>query len=119
MKIPGVEVATEVVGEAETVVPEIVEEPLQKATYTAISSFLLELTKLTSLINQTVEQCIINGPNLHSEISIIEQKIAESPLEQIIALARPVTDDKLQMYTSLQKTMGIYNKYAIYYNTGK
>ena len=119
MKIPGVEVATEVVGEAETVVPEIVEEPLQKATSTAISSFFSELTKLTSLINQAVEQCIINGPNLHSEISIIEQKIAESPLEQIIALARPVTEDKLEMYKSLQKTMGIYNKYAIYYNTGK
>ena len=84
-----------------------------------ISSFLTELNSLTTLINQAVEKCIIAGPNLQSELSVIEQKIAESPLEQIIALARPVTNDRLELYKSLQKTMGIYNKYAIYYNTGK
>ena len=134
MKIPGVEVAT--------TVPEPVEGPHKKdmplidgpstgsgsavgsgtavVSGTAdISSFFTELRNLSSLINQAVEKCIITGPNLQSELSVIEQKIAESPLAQIIALARPVTDDRLEMYKSLQKTMGIYNKYAIYYNTGK
>ena len=125
MKIPGV-----------TSVPELVEGPLvermnlEDAPSTCsgsavgsgtvnISSFLTELNTLTTLINQAVEKCIIAGPNLQSEISLIEQKIAESPLRQIIALARPVTDNLLEIYKSLQKTMGIYNKYAIYYNTCK
>ena len=125
MKIPGV-----------TSVPEPVEGPLvermnlEDAPSTCsgsavgsgtvnISSFLTELNTLTTLINQAVEKCIIAGPNLQSEISLIEQKIAESPLRQIIALARPVTDNLLEIYKSLQKTMGIYNKYAIYYNTCK
>ena len=63
------------------------------------------------------KKCMIAGPNLISELSLLEQKIAESPLGQIIALARPVTDDKLEMYTTLQKTMGIYTKYIIHYNT--
>ena len=79
-----------------------------KTCATTISSFLTELNTLAALINQAVEKCIIAGPNLQNELSVIEQKIAESPLEQIIALARPVTDDLLQMYTSLQKTMNIY-----------
>ena len=115
MKIPGVTVVLEV----HTGVPELVEGPLiermnlnNKASTASgivdISSFLADLNTLASLINQAVEKCIIAGPNLQNELSIIEQKIAESPLEQIVALARPVTDDILQMYTSLQKTMNIY-----------
>ena len=115
MKIPGVTVVPEV----HTGVPELVEGPLiermnlnnRASTGSGtvdISSFLADLNTLASLINQAVEKCIIAGPNLQNELSIIEQKIAESPLEQIVALARPVTDDILQMYTSLQKTMNIY-----------
>ena len=126
MRIPGVEVAEDLVapstGSGSTLscsgTPISCSES-PKTCETTISSFLSELTKLTSLINQAVEKCIIAGPNLQSEISLIEQKIAESPLGQIIALARPVTDDQLELYKSLQKTMGIYNKYAIYYNTCK
>ena len=63
---------------------------------------------LSSFYKSIVEKCIISGPNIQSELSIIEQKLAESPLVQIIALARPVTDDRLQMYTALSKTMKIY-----------
>ncbi|MBO4630271.1 MAG: motility associated factor glycosyltransferase family protein [Treponema sp.] len=131
MKIPGVEVATldDIANtELKRAVPEALEgrrslreltKFSSKTCATTISSFLTELNTLTTLINQAVEKCIIAGPNIQNELSIIEQKIAESPLEQIIALARPVTDDRLEMYKSLQKTMGIYNKYAIYYNTCK
>ena len=115
MKIPGVEVATEVVVSTSSTTTN--SSTTTKDISQTISSFLSELNKLTTLINQAVEKCIIAGPNLQNELSLIEQKIAESPLEQIIALARPVTDDRLEMYKSLQKTIGIYNKYAIYYNT--
>ena len=121
MKIPGVEVATAVeVSTSSTTTNSSITTNSSTTTKDIsqnISSFLSELNKLTTLINQAVEKCIIAGPNLQNELSLIEQKIAESPLEQIIALARPVTDDRLEMYKSLQKTMGIYNKYAIYYNT--
>ena len=117
MKIPGVEIAAEVVSTSSTTTNRY--SITTKDISSIISSFLTELNTLTTLINQAVEKCIIAGPNLLSELSLIEQKIAESPLEQIIALARPVTDDRLEMYKALQKTMGIYNKYIIYYNTGK
>ena len=71
-------------------------------------SFYDEVEKLAGLVNSAVEKCIIGGADLLNELSKLEEKIAESPLNQIIALARPVTDDKIEMYTALQKTMRIY-----------
>ena len=113
MKIPGVEVATGVAkaleGSAKKDVFTNATNCTDSSAFPALQqSFFTELHSLSTLINQAVEKCIIAGPNLQSELSIIEQKIAESPLEQIIALARPVTSDRLQMYSSLAKTMKIY-----------
>ena len=111
MKIPGVEVAQidEVLKGQRIFAP----SPDTITGKTDISSakqlFTQELKKLTSTINLAVEKCIINGPNIQSELSQIEQQIADSPLVQIIALARPSSDDRLEVYKSLQKTMNIYN----------
>ena len=123
MKIPGIELAgiEEVLkGEKSTPAgsahPEVYAQ--KDIDYSGLlASFIEETKKLEAIINLTVEKCMIAGPNLISELSLLEQKIAESPLGQIIALARPVTDDKLEMYTALQKTLGIYTKYIIHYNT--
>ena len=76
-----------------------------------LSSFYTTLRALTSLINQAVEKCIIAGPSLDTELAQIEEQISDSPLAEIVRLARPSTGDRLQVYQALQKTMGIYNKY--------
>ena len=133
MKIPGVKIASvedvlqgaRITGQIAGASPRPEADCIQPAPVTPVpfpqicKSFTNEIQKLTQVINQAVEKCIVAGPNLLSELSLLEQQIAESSLGQIIALARPVTDDKLAMYTSLQKTMAIYNKYIIYYNTDK
>ena len=80
------------------------------------SSFFSALRSLTLLINQAVEKCIIGGPSLEKELAQIEEQISSSPLAEIVRLAKPVTGDRLGLYESLQKTMQIYNKYAIHYN---
>ena len=129
MKIPGIELASvEDVLKADrtsavTLGPQQrptvqVPQPASKQTFTELQkSFTDEIQNLTALINQAVEKCIISGPNLKSELSSIEQAIAESPLGQIIALARPVNEGPEEIYKTLQKTMGIYHKYVIQYNT--
>ena len=131
MKIPGVTVVPEAptaVPEPKTAVPEPVEGPLierinsncgpSRASGTTINSsgaiisdFYRDLKALTSLINQAVEKCMIGGPGLQDSLAQIENQIAASPLAEIVRLANPHTQDKLQAYRQLQKTMEIYDRY--------
>ncbi len=76
-----------------------------------LSSFYTALRSLSSLINQAVEKCIIAGPSLEADLTQLEEQIAASPLAEIVRLARPNTSDMLQVFQSLQKTMGIYNTF--------
>ena len=73
-----------------------------------ISSFYTALRDLSTLINHAVEKCIIAGPSLETDLAQIEERIAASPLAEIIRLARPATGDRLQQYQSLQRTMTLY-----------
>ena len=119
MKIPGVEVAEDVGKGAlrepqgphsVSAVPEPVEGQSQsKGRHNEItSSFYTALRDLSTLINQAVEKCIIAGPSLETDLAQIEERIAASPLAEIIRLARPATGDRLQQYQSLQRTMTLY-----------
>ena len=116
MKIPGVEVAdapstgsgTAGAGSAIAVTDSEFQAQFDKT----LTSFYSELKALTALINQAVEKCLIGGPGLTEELAQIENQIAASPLAEIVRLANPGLDDKLETYRSLQKTMEIYNKYS-------
>ncbi len=123
MRIPGVEVADV---EQLVAVPEALAGRQDKDMYSEggpstssgttihsslIDSFYSDLKSLTALVNEAVEKCIIGGPALNEALSQVDSKITASPLSQIIRLANPETQDKLDAYKKLQKTMNIYNKY--------
>ena len=75
------------------------------------TSFYSALSSLTALINQAVEKCIIAAPDLDAALAAIDSQIAVHPLAEIIRLANPGTQDKLQAYKQLQNTMAIYNSF--------
>ena len=112
MKIPGVQVAEDV-GKGALREPQgphsvsAVPEPVERGE-DITSSFYTALRDLSTLINQAVEKCIIAGPSLETDLAQIEERIAASPLAEIIRLARPATGDRLQQYQSLQRTMTLY-----------
>lgn len=118
MMIPGVEVAQGIldgsgttVGTGETMSFSGLTRESQSKFDKARASFYTELKKLTALINQAVETCIIGGPDQAAALEKIEAQIAASPLAEIVRLAYPDTSEKLEAYKKLQKTMDIYNKY--------
>ncbi|MBO4532151.1 MAG: motility associated factor glycosyltransferase family protein [Treponema sp.] len=120
MKIPGVQVATELATAVEGHTPKemLSENGPSRASGTTdcssvINSFYSDLKALSALINQAVEKCIINGPALDAELAQLEAQIAASPLAEIVRLARPSQGDRLFTYQSLQRTMSIYNKYIL------
>ena len=83
-------------------------EPVERPIDAVKASFFAEVKSLTALVNQAVEACIIGGPELETKLLQIEAKIAASPLAEIIRLAYPQVQDKLQAYRQLQKTMELY-----------
>ena len=83
-------------------------EPVERPIDTVITSFYAEVKSLSALVNQAVEACIIGGSELETKLLQIEAKIAASPLAEIIRLAYPQVQDKLQAYRQLQKTMELY-----------
>lgn len=113
MKIPGIE-AAEGIEKGRDIRVDAVSfpcSPRESQFQKALTSFYKELKKLTDLINQAVEKCIIAGPLQDAELTKIEEDIAASPLAEIVRLARPAGGDKLQVYQSLQKTMTLYTSH--------
>ncbi len=123
MKIPGVEVAkafwkkeadkqdsydagAKVSGVLETKTGVL--EPIERPIDAVKASFFAEVKSLTALVNQAVEAGIIGGPDLQTKLLQIEKEIAASPLAEIIRLANPQSQDKLEAYRQLQKTMELY-----------
>lgn len=113
MKIPGIETA-EGIEKGRDIRVDAVSfpcSPRESQFQKALTSFYTEVKRLTDLINQAVEKCIIAGPLQDAELTKIEEDIAASPLAEIVRLARPAGGDKLQVYQALQKTMTLYTSH--------
>lgn len=113
MKIPGIETA-EGIEKGRDIRVDAVSfpcNPRESQFQKALTSFYTEVKRLTDLINQAVEKCIIAGPLQDAELTKIEEDIAASPLAEIVRLARPAGGDKLQVYQALQKTMTLYTSH--------